>query len=254
LHQLKFFQIAFTEIPDDLDVARVILERHMALFQDGLNERHFDMVAGHFIATLQKFKVGQDLIDESVGVIAPLRGIFEQASKDHGPPEAAELSDCDDELTSLESSDDSLESTQTLTEKIGGLDTLEGVVDTMFRRVVSDGYINAFLEGMNVETFKIHQLLFLSEALDGKQREGADDDAKVGLDDRFDIVVGRHLQKKLFRQGLNEKHFDRLVEHLVFSLKTFKVARPVIDEVVNVMSPVREVFARGTWQSERLKL
>jgi hemoglobin len=255
LHQLKFFQIAFTAIPEELDVARVILDKHMALFQDGLNEQHFDCVAGHFIATLQKFNVGPDLIEEAVGVIAPLRGIFLQASKDYGPPEAAELSDYDDEVSScMESQDRSLAPPLTLTEKLGGLDTLEAVIDAMYRRVAADRFIKSFFKGVDLDMLKIHQLLFLSQALDNTRQEvsaaGAD---AVGLADRFDIVVGRHLQM-LFQEGLNEKHFDRLVEHLVFTLKTFKIARPVIDEVVKVMSPVRQVFARGAWQSERLKI
>lgn len=70
--------IAFTEVPEDMDIAALIHVKHQKLFNDGLTEKHFDIVAGHFIATLNHLGVKQAEIDEAVGVIAPLRLIFER--------------------------------------------------------------------------------------------------------------------------------------------------------------------------------
>jgi hypothetical protein len=85
LHQLNFFKLAFTEIPPDLDVGAMLLDKHLKLFEEGLNETHFDIVAGHFVAVLQHFGVSQPLIDEAAGVIMPLRPVFEQGGKKYGP-------------------------------------------------------------------------------------------------------------------------------------------------------------------------
>lgn len=72
--------IAFTEIPEDMDVATLISEKHKRLFAMGLDERHFDVVAGHFVATLKHLGVKQAEIDEAVGIIGPLRPVFVEAA------------------------------------------------------------------------------------------------------------------------------------------------------------------------------
>jgi len=77
-HQFKFMRMAFTEVPADIDVGRYMFAKHYKLFIKGLNETHFDLVAGHFVGTLQKLEVPNDMIDEAVGKIAPLRPIFEK--------------------------------------------------------------------------------------------------------------------------------------------------------------------------------
>ena len=80
-HQYHFMSIAFTKIPEDMDVPLLICTKHERLFQMGLNETHFDIVAGHFVETLKGLGVTQPLIDEAVGVIAPLRCVFVEGAK-----------------------------------------------------------------------------------------------------------------------------------------------------------------------------
>jgi len=72
--------IAFTKIPEDFDVANLIDAKHARLFDQGLDEADFDRVAGHLVATLKDMQVPQNLIDEVVGVVGPLRGVFEQGA------------------------------------------------------------------------------------------------------------------------------------------------------------------------------
>jgi hemoglobin len=79
-HQYNFMKMAFTEIPEGLDVSHMMLTKHATLFANGLDETHFDVVAEHFIAACQKLGVKQDVIDEAVGVVATLRPLFEQGA------------------------------------------------------------------------------------------------------------------------------------------------------------------------------
>lgn len=79
-HQYNFMSMAFTKVPDGFDVEKLVLTKHERLFQMGLNEGHFDIVAGHFVGTLRGMGVKRELIDEAVGVIAPLRVIFVEAA------------------------------------------------------------------------------------------------------------------------------------------------------------------------------
>lgn len=76
-HQLAFMKTAFTKIPDNFDVSNHILQKHMRLFFDkGLNATHFDMVATHFVQTLQHLGISTELVNEIVGVVGPLRAAF----------------------------------------------------------------------------------------------------------------------------------------------------------------------------------
>ena len=75
-HQRKFLRLAFTKIPESVDVGALLLEKHQRLFKMGCNEEHFDIVAGHFVETLQHLGVPKDLIDEAVAIVVPLRPIF----------------------------------------------------------------------------------------------------------------------------------------------------------------------------------
>lgn len=79
-HQYNFMSIAFTEVPEDLDVAMLIKQKHKNLFARGLSEKHFDIVAGHFVAILQHLGVQQTEVDDAVAVIAPLRPVFVEAA------------------------------------------------------------------------------------------------------------------------------------------------------------------------------
>ena len=77
MHQLAFMKIAFTQIPEDLDVMKLMKEKHAPLMEKGLNTKHFDRVAGHFVATLKFLNISSNLIDECVAIIGPLRVVFE---------------------------------------------------------------------------------------------------------------------------------------------------------------------------------
>jgi hemoglobin len=80
-HQLRFFKVAFGHLPGSLDVPALILEKHARLFAMGLNEEHFDRVAGHLVASLQELGVAESLIDEAAAVIGPLRPVFEHGAR-----------------------------------------------------------------------------------------------------------------------------------------------------------------------------
>lgn len=58
-------KLAFTGVPDDVDVGALLTEKHMNLFKQGLNGEHFDLVAGHFVATLQNLGIQANLINEA---------------------------------------------------------------------------------------------------------------------------------------------------------------------------------------------
>ena len=64
-HQKRFLRIAFTGIPKSMDVTKKMKEKHAKLFQQGLNEHHFDLVLGYLISALKDTGVEQEQLDEA---------------------------------------------------------------------------------------------------------------------------------------------------------------------------------------------
>jgi truncated hemoglobin YjbI len=81
-HQFNLMGIAFTAVPDNFDVRKLILNRHQRLFDDGLDESYFDVVMEHFTKTLKDMEVDADVIDDASQVIMPLRAFFEQGAQE----------------------------------------------------------------------------------------------------------------------------------------------------------------------------
>lgn len=81
IHQLQFLKLAFTKIPEDMDVVEFIAKKHDRLFREkGLNETHFDLVATHLVASLKHFNVSEKLIAEAAAIVL-LRPIFEKLAR-----------------------------------------------------------------------------------------------------------------------------------------------------------------------------
>jgi hypothetical protein len=56
---------------------------------------------------------------------------------------------------------------------------------------------------------------------------------------------------KLFDDGLSEYHFDLVTEHFTATLNEMKVEPQLIQEAVEVMAPVRNIFVKGAEQARQ---
>ena len=79
--QFNLMSIAFTSVPDNFDVERLILVRHEKLFDEGLDETYFDYTVEMFVQTLKDLNVDDDLVEEAKGVIMPLRTYFVEGAE-----------------------------------------------------------------------------------------------------------------------------------------------------------------------------
>lgn len=237
LHQLEFMKIAFTEIPEGLDVAGLMLDKHRRLFvEKGLNETHFDLVAGHFVGSCQCLKVPQNLIDEAVGVIGPLRPVFEEGGKlaKRTTEEAKELKAEEEkaEDKTIDHEKDKKDSA-TLLAKIGGVPALKAAVSEFYDRILADESLAPFFEGTNMTTIKMHQLKFMEIAF-------------TGIPEGLDVAGMMHdKHARLFDEGLNASHFDSVAGHFVATLEHLKVPQEHIDAAVAIVGPLRPVFEQG---------
>uniref|UniRef100_A0A7S1I8J3 Group 1 truncated hemoglobin n=1 Tax=Eutreptiella gymnastica TaxID=73025 RepID=A0A7S1I8J3_9EUGL len=80
-HQRDFMRLAFTGIPPGVDVAGLLTTKHERLAAMGLDGNDFDNVATELVGTLQDLSVPENLINEVVATVGPLRVVFEDMAK-----------------------------------------------------------------------------------------------------------------------------------------------------------------------------
>lgn len=132
---------------------------------------------------------------------------------------------------------------KTLTDKLGGPDAIKATVHALYSRLTKDHVTKIFFQDADLAALSVHLYFFLKHVTDGRATP----------EDRLDLIV-RHHHQRLFHKGLNEQHFDRLVEHLVITLKGFKISRDTMDELIAAVGPLRSAFAQGVFPSERLDI
>lgn len=219
-HQHKFMRMAFTKIPESIDVEKFMMKKHERLFLMGLGAEHFDSVAGHFVGTLQSLGVEQSLIDEAVDVIAPLRSVFETGAEETSS--RVEQENYDNEKEKF------------LLHRLGGEDALTAAVNEFYVRVVADKTLARFFEGIPLDVLKDHQHKFMRMAF-----------TEVPKDTDVDkMMFAKHY--RLFHMGLNETHFDTVAGHFVGTLEHLGVSKDLVDEAVSVIAPLRGVFEKGS--------
>ena len=124
-------------------------------------------------------------------------------------------------------------STTTLLQRIGGRAALEAAIDGLYYRLLNDESLQIFFENVDLRWLKIHQKQFLTAAFTTTQ-----------LDLEVTLNRLRRSHARLFEKQLSEKHFDAVAMHLVDTLQGLNLSKEVIDEVVQVVAPLRAAFQR----------
>ena len=114
----------------------------------------------------------------------------------------------------------------TLYEKLGGSAAVDAAVDKFYRRVLLDDRISEFFEGVDMDKQASKQKAFLTMAFGGPNNYTA-----------LDMKTGH---AHLVERGLNDSHFDAVVEDLGATLKEMGVPDELIGEVAAVAETTRE--------------
>jgi len=114
---------------------------------------------------------------------------------------------------------------QSVYERIGGEGAVNAAVDLFYRKVLADDRINSFFEGTDMGKQAAKQKAFLTMALGGPNNySGAD---------------MRKGHAHLVERGLNDTHFDAVMEHLGATLKELGVADDLIGEAAAIAESTR---------------
>ncbi|HUW76418.1 MAG TPA: group 1 truncated hemoglobin [Gallionella sp.] len=112
-----------------------------------------------------------------------------------------------------------------LYQEIGGEPAVNAAVDIFYRKVLKDDRIKRFFDGVDMDKQAAKQKAFLTMAFGGPHNY-------TGMDMRKGHA---HLVK----MGLNDSHFDAVVEDLAATLKELKVADNLIAQVAAVAETTR---------------
>lgn len=113
----------------------------------------------------------------------------------------------------------------TLFERIGGEKAIDAAVDLFYKKVMADNRINHFFKDINLNKQSQKLKAFLADAFGGPNK-----------------YTGRPLREAhthLVKKGLNDSHFDAVLENLGNSLKELGVPEDLIEEATKIAESVR---------------
>lgn len=115
----------------------------------------------------------------------------------------------------------------TLFEKLGGEAAVNTAVEIFYDRILADDRIKHFFSGTDMAKQRNHQKRFLTYAFGGAKQY----DSNKGM---------RAAHSRLVKEkGLNDSHFDIVVEHLGGTLLGLGVAEDLVKEVTRIAETVR---------------
>lgn len=114
----------------------------------------------------------------------------------------------------------------TLYERIGGEAAVDAAVDKFYDKVLADERIRHFFEGIDMKRQAAHQKLFLTYAFGG-----------------LPSYPGRNMRaahrRLVEEKGLNDTHFDAVIENLAATLRELGVSDDLIAEVATIAETTR---------------
>jgi hemoglobin len=114
---------------------------------------------------------------------------------------------------------------KSLYERIGGEPAVNAAVDIFYRKVLNDCRINRFFDNVDMEKQAAKQKAFLTMAFGGPHSYTGEDMRKG--------------HAHLLKMGLDDSHFDAVVEDLGATLEELNVSQELIAEVVAICETTR---------------
>ena len=122
-------------------------------------------------------------------------------------------------------SDTSDTSNDTLFDQLGGEAAVNAAVDIFYRKVLADHRINRFFDNVDMEKQAAKQKAFLTMAFGGPHNYTGEDMRKG--------------HAHLVKLGLDDSHFDAVMEHLGATLTELNVPQELISQVAAIAESTR---------------
>lgn len=120
-----------------------------------------------------------------------------------------------------------------LYERLGGAPAIEAAVEVFYERLLADTRVNRFFTGVDLDRQRSHQVRFLSYAFGG-------------LPNYNGLSMQTAHRRLVEEQGLDDSHFDAVIENLTATLNQLGVPEPMVLEAVILAESTRsQVLGRG---------
>lgn len=116
-------------------------------------------------------------------------------------------------------------SSDTLFDQLGGEAAVNAAVDIFYRKVLADHRINRFFDNVDMEKQAAKQKAFLTMAFGGPHNYTGEDMRKG--------------HAHLVQMGLDDSHFDAVMEHLGATLTELNVPQELISQVAAIAESTR---------------
>jgi hemoglobin len=116
-------------------------------------------------------------------------------------------------------------SSDTLFDQLGGEAAVNAAVDIFYRKVLADHRINRFFDNVDMEKQAAKQKAFLTMAFGGPHNYTGEDMRKG--------------HAHLVKLGLDDSHFDAVMEHLGATLTELNVPQELISQVAAIAESTR---------------
>ncbi|MEQ1870872.1 MAG: group 1 truncated hemoglobin [Vicinamibacterales bacterium] len=113
----------------------------------------------------------------------------------------------------------------TLFAQLGGAAAVDAAVDIFYRKVLADDRVSRFFEGVDMDRQRAKQKAFLTMAFGGPHNYSGKD--------------MRAAHAPLLKMGLNDHHFDTVLELLGGTLRELGVADDLVQQVAAVAESTR---------------
>ena len=113
----------------------------------------------------------------------------------------------------------------TLYDQIGGAAAVDAAVDIFYRKVLSDYRINRFFDDIDMEEQAVKQKAFFTMAFGGPNNYTGEDMRKA--------------HARLVKMGLNNDHFNVVMEHLGATMKELNVPDELIAQAAAIAESTR---------------
>ena len=114
---------------------------------------------------------------------------------------------------------------ESIYDRLGGEKAIDVAVDMFYEKVLADTRINHFFQNVDMKRQASMQKAFLTFAFGGPQK--------------YTGGTLRTSHAKLVKKGLNDSHFDAVIEHLGATLKELNIPDSLISEAAAVAESVR---------------
>jgi hemoglobin len=116
---------------------------------------------------------------------------------------------------------------RTLFARLGGVEALTLAVEKLYARILADGELRGFFAKVDIDRLRSRQVQFFAQALGGPAQ-----------------YTGRTMREAHGHLPIEQRHFDRVAEHLATVLREMKVASPLVGEVLAAVAPLSAEIVR----------